>query len=140
MGNVIKVITGQILYDMYVGDMRIDDVLKYAREQNIDSPVKPRQPVLSRKHTAEELGEYTAKFNMYDLEMKAYDKTLLVHREKYREIATAEIEFVKLASDFYSIPKRYQEKVWMKAWEDGHSSGLYSVFQELEELVDIFSQ
>lgn len=132
-------ITGQQLYDMYVGGLPMNEVFKDAKEKGYNYPIKPSKPILKKDHNAEELKKYTFDFEFYGVEMEAYKTYMITYREREAEINSALEEFVKIASGFYDhVPKNKQSKVWNRAWEDGHSSGYHEVFIHLEGLVDIF--
>lgn len=118
----------------------IDKTINWALDQNLKYPKRLNKPILKKEHSVEDLEEYTKKFKTYINQKINYDKYLKKYKDRVKEIEYAIIEFIKTVSGFYDhIPKNNQEKAWMKAWEDGHSSGMYSVFQELEELVDLFT-
>lgn len=49
------------------------------------------------------------------------------------------ILFIKKQANFDIVPLEYQNNVYNMAWERGHSSGYYGVYQELCELVELFN-
>jgi len=49
------------------------------------------------------------------------------------------IEYIKSESGLGKVPEQYRDKLYRIAYERGHSSGFYEVYQELCELVDIFN-
>ena len=48
-------------------------------------------------------------------------------------------EYIREESGLNNIPIQYRDKIYNKAWQDGHSDGFYSVYQHLTELVNIFN-
>jgi len=47
--------------------------------------------------------------------------------------------YIKDIAGLNTIPKQYQEKVWSKAYSDGHSNGYVEVYNCLNNLLEIFN-
>ena len=54
-------------------------------------------------------------------------------------IENVAVEFIKEMSGLNEIPEQYRDKVYSKAYEYGHSSGLSEVYNTLVDLVEIFN-
>ena len=97
-------------------------------------PEKPRKPVLLTGANSEAIrayafAEFEKKFAEFETERADY------YKRKF-EIEDLVVELIKNESGFYSIPEKYQNKVWDFAWEEGN--GYYEVYDFLERMVDVF--
>jgi hypothetical protein len=102
---------------------------------NKEYPVKPH---LSKNVTSEEAFKFANDLKEYEGKLVDYKKEKEEYKTQRNIITSIIVEFIKKESGLYDIPKQYQDKVYYKAYQDGHSDGYYSVYQHLEELVDIF--
>lgn len=105
---------------------------------HVSYPRKPDAAGIKIK-TAQEHREYADKLELYEKDMEEYkiqEKECRIHNQNVHELIEM---LIKSQADFNSIPSQYQEKVFSKAWSDGHSDGYYEVYQELCELVEIFN-
>jgi hypothetical protein len=64
----------------------------------------------------------------YNKEMKEYKDRESERYSMFKEDALVEVELKGHSTE---------ERAWVKAWQDGHSSGLSSVLSELEELAEV---
>jgi len=99
-------------------------------------PSKPRQP---SNQTSETMLEYSRELESYEKQLIDWRKWNHNYGIVKCEIDTIIIDYIKRESGFYDIPEKYQQKVWDKAWSDGHGSGYSEVYHELCELNNIFS-
>jgi hypothetical protein len=81
------------------------------------------------------------------IEIEAYEKTekrIKAQMKKRDAIGNhwekMAIQYLKEESGLFTIPKKYQQKVWSKAWEYGHSNGYPEVYHYLRDLLEIFEQ
>jgi len=105
-------------------------------ENKMEYPARPKKPYLPREHTSEDA-------ELYAFELKNWEKDIEEYRERIKvfnaETRRLEDQFKHDALDDVGLlnhPKA--DKIYSKAWEDGHSSGLYSVYQELCDLAELF--
>jgi len=109
-------------------------------KQKGEYPDKPKKPFLSNKHTSIEASQYVIDLQIYEKGMETHNEKMKLFIERENEIESIIKEFICDVSGLYSIvPKEYRDKVYSKAWEDGHSSGYYEVYLKLNSLVDIFN-
>ena len=114
-------------------------VIGSAEKEIPEYPKQPKQPrLLNSAPTEMEAENYIFLLKRHDAskiifeeELKAYR---LVKEYIYEEIAT----FIKGQAGLNTIPEQYREKVWNRAYAEGHSDGYYEVYLKLETLVDIF--
>jgi hypothetical protein len=120
----------------------INDVYKaiqYAHSLKIELPTKLIKPILKDKHTSTEVLEYSKKLELYEISMITYKEKVEQTRELEYKIFDIVIEYIKLQSGLYDyVPVDKQNKVYSLAYERGHSEGYYGVYQQLDELVDLF--
>jgi len=103
-------------------------------------PKKPSKPILNSKHSTEEVLEYAKKLENYDKEFEQWKFNKSLYDEQDTKLSSLKEEFIKDYVGFYEyVPKDKQDKVWNKAWGDGHSNGWYEVYLHLDELVELFS-
>lgn len=102
-------------------------------------PEALKKPFLKSNHSGDEAKEYSIALKKYEKEKPAYDRAKKEVQEYNQKINFAIEDFIKEESGLTKLPEHTQSKVYMKAYEDGHSNGYYSVYQELEELVDLFN-
>ena len=128
----------QELIEKFSGN--VIQAIKYVESHRPEYPVKPEKPLTNSKNiTSAEALEWSKKLEVYEKEMiqyrlkKDYYNTT-VHRHEIELV-----EFFKDECNFYDlVPEKSRNKVWDKAWSDGHSCGYYEVYQHLFELVDLF--
>lgn len=111
----------------------------YAFKQIPKYPTQPSKPFLATKHNSDQLAEYVQQFKLWETEMEKYK----ISKEEYnnkKQAIDQEIENgLKTNTGFYQVvPEQYQNKVWAKAWRDGHSEGWNNVEYHLNNLIEIF--
>jgi len=97
---------------------------------------QPRKPTLERNPTAEDakayvdaLAQYETDLARYKVEKAEYDKLDVEHHNNMVDLLWY------IGGD---VPEQYKDKVFSKAWSDGHSSGWSEILNELYGLVEIF--
>ena len=118
----------------------LSEVIEIALTKVPEYPKQPKQPRLFNSTPTETEAEnyvlllkrHDASKIIFEEELKAYR---LVKEYIYEEIAT----FIKEHAGLNTIPEQYREKVWNRAYADGHSSGYYEVYLKLDSLLDIFN-
>lgn len=120
-------------------EQSIYSVIEYAQSLYPTYPDHPKKPFLKRgDHTSEEASLYAKELKSYENQIAIYRKEKQAYDEKVREIDEVIIAFIKEEASFSMVPKESQDKVWNKAWEDGHSSGYSEVYHQLCQLVELF--
>lgn len=108
----------------------------YYDDNYLPKPVKPAIP--RRAHTSTEAVEYAQKLEVWEKKMEEYYKVRNAAQQVENEVNAVLEQYLKEQAGLNSIPEKSQAKVWQKAWDDSHSSGYYSVYQELVQLVELF--
>jgi hypothetical protein len=116
----------------------VSDAIQFAQNTKLEYPARVSKPVLKDTNNVEALMTHVEALKQYDIEKAKYDIELKAYNDGKNATNNVIVEFIKDESGLNNIPEQYQDKVWYKAWRDGHSDGYYSVYQELLDLVDIF--
>lgn len=106
---------------------------------NVGYPERPKKPHLppNDSHSPKSLREFADKAEAYEKEVEIYNKQLEAYHNEKAELLE---QFKKDLFEDLGIqnnPKRHL--LYDKAWDRGHSSGLYEIFscaQDLVELID----
>ena len=101
-------------------------------------PSLPRKPRLVADPNAKAVLEYAEELSNWEAAEIVYKKELRDYKEKETLLNSVLIEYIKEYAGLDKVPEQYREKVYSKAYQDGHSGGYYEVYQHLCELVDIF--
>lgn len=98
-------------------------------------PERPAKPQLSSSHTSAELKHYAVAFDTWEKKRDAWKVAYLLHSSRRRE---AEEQFKADALESVGWTHRPgRDLVYARAWEQGHSSGLSEVYNELVELTEL---
>ena len=120
--NKIMDIIEKIKNDEYVPDMVLPD--------------RPEKPHLQAKHNSRDVEDYAIALIDYEGRFIIYQKDMLLYRELeskcYQDFKVDALEDSGIGVDH---PKA--EKAFTMAWERGHASGYYEVYQELCDLADL---
>lgn len=101
-------------------------------------PEKPRKPILLTGANSEAIRAYADAFAEFEKKFAEFEVSRSEYYKRKSEIEAQVVELIKNESGFYSIPEKYQSKVWNFAWEESHGNGYYEVYNFLERMVDIF--
>lgn len=129
-----KELTLEILQnmDLYVA-------LNYAHDNRPIPPIKPKQPMLSAKHTSQDVLLYADQLEKYEEVNKLYKQDKSKWEEENQKVTDLIEQLIKDHSGFNThVPEQYQDKIWNMAWDYGHASGYYEVYNQLNRLIEIF--
>ena len=115
------------------------NAIDWAKNQYEDYPKIPIKPILSPDHTSTNLEEYIEALRQYDKEKITYNEKLETYKERQRNINDVITNYIKEEAGLDIIPEQYRDKIYQKAYNDGHSNGYYEIYINLCELVDIFT-
>lgn len=101
-------------------------------------PEKPRKPVLLTGANSEAIRAYADAFAEFEKKFAEFEVSRSEYYKRKSEIEAQVVELIKNESGFYSIPEKYQKKIWDFALEEGHGSGYYEAYNFLERMVGIF--
>ena len=107
-------------------------------------PTKPQTPNSSSSQkdaTPEDYINYGNALTAFNTEYKTWENTIKTAEDNHNNETDSCCEnLVREESGLNNlkIPQRQADKIWSKAWQDGHSDGYYSVYCKLLELVELF--
>jgi len=112
--------------------------MNFEKYKNLmEYPYRPHKPFLERGHTSNEARNYTSSLRVYESLMVRFREG----RQKYHDEGNRLNEqFKQDAFKELSIQNNEKkEKLWSKAWEEGHSGGLNEVWIYMQDLVELIS-
>lgn len=101
-------------------------------------PVRPDKPRLQKTHTKDQVLYYAKELEKYETEYEIYEKLKIQYDQQFQRMSEIMTEWVKKEALFHNVPEEYRDKVFAKAYSDGHAHGWSSIYNHLLELVDIF--
>ena len=117
------------------------EATEYAKSLYPEYPVKPVKPTIRNPKSPSPVDhrDYATVLEKYEQEMAEWK----IKRDEYQsysnKINSELIEYIKEVAGLNTIPEKFREKVWKKAYEDGHACGYTEVYNHLLDLVDIFN-
>lgn len=112
--------------------------ITYAEEQYVECPPIPRKPKLTNYATSSEVFEYGKRLAEWELETESFKVAHKNWMENKKKIDSIIESFIMESAGISVVPEQYREKLYSKAWSDGHSSGRYEVYLRLQSLIEIF--
>lgn len=121
-------------------DPNVDDMIGSLKRILVNTyDVKPVKPSRITEHTPAAMRAHADALEAYESEILEYSVWKNEASAFNFAVERAIERWVKTEAGLYRIPEQYRDKVWSKAWADGHSSGYHEVLNCLRELVDIFA-
>ena len=139
MNKVSEVFVLSAMNHKYESTGSVSTAIEFAINMKPKYVSRPIKPSLSSKHTTDDVLAYANSLKEYDSKLVKYNTEREENIKMDKTIDSAIELFIKNVSGLNSIPLQYRDKVYNKAYQDGHSSGYYSVYQHLDELVGIFT-
>ena len=134
-------ITIETINSYHVDSGSIYNTIKWAFDsKEVQYPINPTKPHLSPKHTSEDAKQYAINLDKYEtIEYPKFREEKAKYQAERNEIESVVIEFIKEESGLNTIPEQYRDKIYSKAYKDGHSGGYYEVYNHLLDLIEIFN-
>lgn len=110
------------------------DFEKYKISVDLKTPVKPKLPANTLDIQA--LQEYTKAVELYNKEIELYKDKEKEYYKKRKEILEEFKNDLAVEYCVDDLPKEIQDKIFSKAYEDGHASGYYDIAWHYEELAE----
>lgn len=114
------------------------EIIKTLENLRVHVP-RPNKPIQPKDISSTGYREYADKLKTYEVELEEYRNDQAKCSIFNIKVDVLIHDFVCEESGLNTIPEQYRNKVFSKAWSDGHSGGYYEVYQELCELVEIFN-
>lgn len=112
--------------------------IKFAQSFYPEYPKKPTKPFLKNGHSSEDTVKYAESLKEYETLMEEYRSGMEEYRIAKNNVEKVIEEYIKDMAVITTVPPQYRDKVYQKAWADGHSSGFYEVYNCLNDLIEIF--
>ncbi len=132
-----KLSLAELLTD-YGNTSNVEEVLKLADTYRLPYPTAPKKPILKHVHTSGEAKNYAESLEDYEKLKGEYDYMLGQYQLKEGEVNDMIKAFLWEITGLNQVQGVNKNKVWHKAYEDGHSAGWYEIWLQLNELMDIF--
>jgi hypothetical protein len=122
------------------GSIGVDNAISYVEGFSLEYPVRTGKPILDDR-TPTGLRQHADELEAYEEKMIHYNQKRENYSRREREIKYLIKNFlIKQVGAEKLLTPRQLEKVWEKAWEDGHSSGYYQVYCCLIDLIALFEE
>jgi hypothetical protein len=99
---------------------------------------KPNKPIKPVDFSSDSFRKYANDLETYETKLEEYQSNFTLGQIHNMKVDARILDFIKIESGLNNVPEQYREKLFRKAWSDGHSSGYYEVYQQMCELVEIF--
>lgn len=126
------------LLEKFAYSNAISDAIKYAQSYYPEYPSKPAKPHLPSQHTSDDVEQYRIELVNYEKQYSEYAKKVSDYTTEKRRIDLIIEKYIKKEACLDEIPMASREKVWQRAWEEGHATGYYDVYLELVNLIGLF--
>lgn len=121
----------------------INGAIKFAETFLLPYPPAPSKPANPRRHLSEftstELLEYAKEMERYEASLTEYKAVEKEYNARKTLINSIIEEYIREVSGLNSIPEQYQDKVYSRAYSDGHAYGFSEIYNILLGLVEIFN-
>jgi len=114
------------------------EAIEWARKQQGEYPKRPFLAPLKKGANSKEALNYANALAVHEKEMKQCEIAYKEHSKTASAIDGVIVDFIKDAAGLNTIPEQYRDKVYSRAYEDGHSYGFYEVYLKLNSLLEIF--
>ena len=119
-------------------DSNVSANIEFAHSFYPPCPEKPNKPIAIKVGTSYEVRKYADKLEQWELATTDYKEAHNEYLAVRKEVDAILDEYIKHQANFDAVPDHYKEKVWRKAYQDGHSGGHSEIFNCLCDLVGIF--
>lgn len=126
--------TLQDLKDYYNKGNSITDTI--AKLSYGDYPVRPNKPTLKYNPNSDEVFKYAELLKEWEIDIKQYELRKLEFNKNRISVNSLIEEFIKDIANLDIVPEQYREKLFQKAYRDGHHNGYYEVYQILDNLIN----
>jgi hypothetical protein len=116
----------------------VSNAIEWAKSNFGTYPRHISKPFLKPNADSKDAIEYAKQLEEWEAKVEQNKKDKLAYNKNKYAIEAVIESFIKEEAGISIVPIQYREKLWSKAWSDGHSSGYYDVYAQLCSLVDIF--
>lgn len=132
----------ELTLDMLKQDAMFNDVagvIEFAYKHRNQFPKQPVRPLLKNNHNSADIEAYLVAFKEYESLMRKYAEEKADYYKVENHINSVIKDYLWEESGLNSAQNILnKDKVWAMAWDEGHSDGMYSVYQKLCNLIELF--
>lgn len=112
--------------------------IEWAQEHYGDCPFMPAKPQLQKNASSTDAMRYAGELRVWEDEHKEYLLQMDFYNKRRQAIEGVIEDFIKEAAGLSVVPKQYQDKVFIRAYKEGHSAGFYEVYLKIKDLIGLF--
>ena len=116
----------------------VNAAIEFAKTFYPEYPLRVAKPILSKNPTSSEALAYAHMLEIYEKRVIEHDALMVEYNKTTKKVNSVIQNYICDEAGLDSVPAKAKDKVWEKAWSDGHSSGYYEVYIHLQELVKLF--
>ena len=116
----------------------VSSAIEFAEKIYGKYPDRPSKPTLQKNANSAEAKNYAILLEQYESAMESYSQEMALYKKNSQEIQSVIVDFIKEYAGINIVPVQYRDKVYLKAYSDGHAYGFYEVFLKLNDLIEIF--
>ncbi len=120
------------------GMKSVSNAIEWATYKYGEYPKRPIKPMLKKDASSNEVFEYGEQLKNWELGLVIYKEQVETYNVNKNEIDSIIKEFIMDVAGISIVPQQYRNKVYSKAYDNGHSSGFYEIYLELNSLIEIF--
>lgn len=116
----------------------VSNAIEWATDNYGEYPKRPPKPMLKKDANSKEVLEYAEKLKNWETDANIYKLEVEAYYLNKNFIDSKIQEFIKEEAGISIVPQQYRDKLYSKAYEDGHSNGFYEIYIQLTSLIEIF--
>lgn len=116
----------------------VSNAIEYATDNYGEYPKRPQKPILKNNANSNEVFEYGERLKIFESNSIEFKKEVEKYNTNRNEIDSIIKEFIIDEAGIKIVPQQYRDKLYNKAYEDGHSNGFYEIYNCLQSLIEIF--
>lgn len=116
----------------------VSNAIEYATDNYGEYPKRPPKPMLKKDANSKEVLEYAELLKKWETDANIYKLEVEAYYLNKNFIDSKIQEFIKEEAGISIVPQQYRDKLYSKAYEDGHSNGFYEIYNCLHSLIEIF--
>ncbi len=129
-------VTKQYLHDTFNGD--VYNAIEWIQSVQQRKPALPHKPILRKDCTSLEASKFAEDLRVWEESSKDIETLKKQVVEYNTKLDSMLVDYYREVAGCKAIPDQYKDKVYAKAWLDGHAYGHSEVYHKLCSLVEIF--
>ena len=119
--------------------MNVENYKVDTKKLNVYKPAYVPKPCITQSdmNNSEKVKKYAEDLEKYEAYLKEYDEYMKKYHEEESTLLKKFRNDLAVENGLGDLPQAISDLVYAKAWEDGHSSGLYEVESHYSELAEM---